>query len=144
MSLFPMTRMSDPFSDLDRMFDLFMSDGLATRNLTKNLAKVPRANVINTENGYAIELAAPGFSRGDFNIDVNDNVLTVSVTCEDGPEYVKNLRSREFSYESFSRSWSLSKGVMIDGIEAHYEAGILSVSIPAETKKSMNRTIDVS
>ena len=144
MSLFPMTRISDPFPELDRVFDLFMNDTAPNRNLTKNLIQTPRANVLSEDSGYAIELAAPGFSRGDFNIEVNDNVLTISASSEDTKEYVNKLTRREFAYSSFSRSWSLPEGTLVEGIEAEYQAGVLNVSIPMESKKSSNRKIQVS
>ena len=104
----------------------------------------PRANVLSEDSGYTIELAAPGFSRGDFDIEVNDDVLTISVSSEDNKEYTNKLTRREFVYSSFSRSWSLPKGTFVERIEAEYQAGILNVSIPMENKKSPNRKIQVN
>jgi HSP20 family protein len=145
MSLFPMTRISDPFPELDRVFDLFMNDSVPSKNLKINQAiQAPRANVLREDKGYTIELAVPGFSRGDFDIDVSDNVLTISVVSEDNKEYTSSLKRREFSYSSFSRSWSLPEGTLAAGIEAEYRAGILNVSIPTETARSTNRKIEVN
>ena len=144
MSLFPTVRISDPFPELDRVFDLFISDTAPTRNPTKNQSMHPRANVLSEDSGYTIELAAPGFSRGDFDIEVNDDVLTISVSSEDNKEYTNKLTRREFVYSSFSRSWSLPKGTFVERIEAEYQAGILNVSIPMENKKSPNRKIQVN
>ena len=146
MSLFPMTRISDPFPELDRVFDLFINNSVPNKGPELNQAiQTPRANVLREDKGYTIELAAPGFSRGDFDIGVNDNVLTISVNrTEDTKEYISNLKRREFSYSSFSRSWSLPEGTLVAGIEAEYQAGILNVSIPTETARSTNRKIEVN
>ena len=88
-------------------------------------------------------MAVPGFSRGDFNINVEDNTLTISVSTEDGPEYLDNLKRREFSYSSFTRSWTLPEGSSIENIAADYEAGILKVAIPAESINQTSRQIEV-
>jgi HSP20 family protein len=88
-------------------------------------------------------MAVPGFSRGDFNIVIEDNALTISVSTEDGAEYLSNLKRREFSYSSFTRSWTLPEGSSIENIVADYEAGILKVAIPAESANLISRQIEV-
>ena len=144
MSLFPVLRMGDSqnlFSDFDNMFDMFLTSPPSGR--VKNAITSPRANILMGDNSYTIELAAPGFSRGDFEIDVNNNTLTISVSSEDGLEYKRNITRREFSYSSFARSWTLPDGVYVDGISAVYNSGILSVSIPSDPQKSKARKIEV-
>jgi len=143
MSLFPVlraTNMRDPFSDFDRLFDAFFTAPRTSENMASN---VPRANLLASDDSYTIELASPGFSRSDFNIEVDNNVLSVSVSSSDGDEYTKNLKRREFSYSSFSRSWSLPENANIEGIDATYEAGILTVNVPVIVNKSSTRKIDV-
>ncbi len=90
----------------------------------------PRANVSKDERGYQISLAAPGLARGDFNIEVSDNVLTISTEND----YKKNENSlkQEYSYHNFSRSWALPENTSIDNITAEYVAGILNLNIPVE------------
>ena len=143
MSLFPVLRatsMRDPFSDFDRLFDAFFT---APRTSEKIATSVPRANLLATDDSYTIELAAPGFSRSDFEIEVDNSVLSVSVSSSDGDEYTKNLKRREFNRGSFSRSWSLPENVNVEGIDAIYEAGILTVNVPVIVSKSSTRKIDV-
>ncbi len=89
----------------------------------------PKANISKDEVGYQISLAAPGLSRTDFDIEVADNILTVSSKNGTNPE--SSLRM-EYSYNDFSRSWSLPETVRVDNITAEYEAGILNVNIPIE------------
>jgi len=156
MSLFPVARMSpyvprmsflgDTVSDFDRIFDNFFHGvpTMASHSPSEKLmANVPRANILTSKEGYLIEMAVPGFSRGDFNINVEDNTLTISVSTEDGPEYLDNLKRREFSYSSFTRSWTLPEGSSIENIAADYEAGILKVAIPAESINQTSRQIEV-
>ena len=90
----------------------------------------PRANVSKDEGGYQISLAAPGLSRSDFNIEISDNVLSISSEND----YKKNENSlrEEYSYHNFSRSWSLPENTKVDGITAEYVAGILNLNIPVE------------
>jgi len=150
MSLFPVTRMSifNPVSDFDRLFDTFLSeryDHEPTRaHVTTNaMSTMPKANILEEKNGYVIELAVPGFSRGDFNLEVNENVLTISVNSEDTKEYTDALKRREYSYTAFTRSWNLPEGVSANMIDAAYSAGILTVNIPVETKTVRKLQIEV-
>ncbi len=147
-SLFPVSRYGNPFDILTSFDDIFdtMIGGMPARNkLTSkmNTLTVPRANVLKHDKGYTIELAVPGFSRSDFNIAVNDNVLTVSSEVEVGSEYTKELTTQEYSYSAFSRSWTLPANAYLKGIDALYEAGILSVTVPVEAASGKSIQIDV-
>jgi len=148
MSLFPVTRVSllgDTVSEFDRIFDNFFGAPVMANHSPseKLMTNVPRANILTNKEGYLIEMAVPGFSRGDFNIVIEDNALTISVSTEDGPEHLSNLKRREFSYSSFTRSWTLPEGSSIENIVADYEAGILKVTIPAESANLISRQIEV-
>ena len=77
-------------------------------------------------------MAAPGFNKKDFNIEINNNVLTVKSEkqteneTKDGEQFTR----REFSYQSFSRSFTLPSSVKGDKISAKYDNGILRIIIP--------------
>ena len=90
----------------------------------------PKANVSKDEKGYQISLAAPGLSRGDFNIEVTDGILSVSTNGNVKSD--KNALRQEYSYHKFSRSWSLPENVVVENISADYIAGILNLNIPVE------------
>jgi HSP20 family protein len=103
-----------------------------------------RANITKTDESYLITLAAPGLSREDFNINVENN--TLSISSEHADESVSkdsNYTTREFSYGAFTRAWSLPEGVNSDAITARYEAGLLKVDIPTEGKTAHKVVIDV-
>ncbi|MDH3650815.1 MAG: Hsp20/alpha crystallin family protein [Saprospiraceae bacterium] len=106
---------------------------------------LPRANVIEKEDAFQIDLAVPGFERSDFKVDVDKDLLTVKVEKDDGrTDEAKRLswKRREFSYTSFTREFKLDKQMNREGIMAHYENGILSLQIPKEIKEA-TRAIEV-
>lgn len=107
----------------DRFFNRFSPAG--------NQAHVPAVNVIEEEKAYRIEVAAPGLSKKDFNLEVEDDVLTISFEREESnKDEQNNYLRREFSARSFKRSFQLPDTVDQDGIQASHEAGILMVSLP--------------
>ena len=114
--------------EFDSIFNALRPRGSTVSVYTGQIT--PKANVSKDERGYQISLAAPGLSRGDFNIEVSDNVLTI-FTESDYKKDENSLR-KEYSYHNFSRSWSLPESVNIDGITAEYTAGILNLNIPVE------------
>lgn len=127
-------------STFDNFFDNFLT---LTQNNKSNYMTVPRANTIKTENGYSIEMAAPGFSRDEFELDIDRNTLTVSVNTEDTADYEKNVTVREYKFQSFTRSWTLPETANIDSIEARYEAGILYIDVPVEAERRSRKAITV-
>ncbi len=93
---------------------------------------VPAVNIIEDDKGVEIDLAAPGLKKDDFEIKVEDNVLTISAhkeeeKLEEGANFIK----KEFGYENFQRSFTLPDNVFdIDKVEAKYEDGVLKIYIP--------------
>ncbi len=101
---------------------------------------VPDANVIETEKDFQIELAAPGMDRKDFNVKVENDTIRISAEKkEEKEEKGKNFRRKEFSYNSFTRSFMLPSNVLADGIDAKYDQGILKLTIP---KKEVSKLAD--
>lgn len=92
---------------------------------------MPDANIVENEKAFTIELAAPGLERNDFKVEVNNGILTISAEKEEErKEEDKNYRRKEFSYNSFSRSFTLPENSLTDKIEAKYENGILRLYLP--------------
>jgi HSP20 family protein len=96
-------------------------------------ANVPAVNIKETDTVFGIELAAPGKKKEDFNVEVDHNVLTISSeerseTNEKDTE--GKYTRREFSYNSFRRSFTLPETVNLDTINASYEDGVLHVTLP--------------
>lgn len=101
--------------------------------LEKFNVTVPAVNIRETEKDFTIELAVPGKKKDDFNVEVNNDVLTVSSETktenEERAEGGKYTR-REFSYSSFKRSFTLPETVDEDKIKASYEDGVLRLALP--------------
>jgi HSP20 family protein len=107
--------------DLDT--DLFDSNG--------GSLVVPNANIAENEKDYKIEVAAPGLEKKDFKVQVENGILTISAEKEEEEkEERKNYKRREFSYRSFSRSFTLPENSLPDKIDAKYDNGILTLSLP--------------
>ena len=108
---------------------------------------VPAVNITDNKDKYQLSLAAPGLKKNDFNINIDGNLLTISSEKEDTKEDKDARHSRmEYSYSSFSRSFTIPEEVQTDKIEAIYEDGILTVSLPRkeEAKKSaVSRQVQV-
>lgn len=129
------TWMSD-FFDTDRFFD---SDWLKKQS-------VPAVNVRETEKAYEIEVAAPGLSKKDFNITVENRVLTISSEKEEEKEAKEeNYTRREFSYSSFSRSFTLPEGVSEEDVKASYADGVLRLAVPKKevSQPKVRKAIEV-
>ncbi|MHC8950125.1 Hsp20/alpha crystallin family protein [Sphingobacterium hungaricum] len=115
----------NPFvnSVFDNLFnDSFITDRLVTR--------VPAVNITETQDSFSIELAAPGLQKSDFKINVDKNVLTISVEKKDEAVVEEKLYSKkEYSYTSFTRSFSLPDSVNYSNIDAAYIDGVLAVTV---------------
>ena len=104
----------------------FANGGIPGKPLT-----VPAVNVVENSNEYKVSLAVPGMKKSDFEIGVQGNMLTISSEKEQTKEEKDEQYTRkEFSYSSFSRSFSLPEDVKQDKIEAVYEEGVLKISLP--------------
>lgn len=135
---FPTLRnsISDLF-DVEKFFDF---NGFETRSL------VPAVNVQESNDKFELEVAAPGLSKKDFNIEVANGVLNISCEKEETKEEKeKNFTRREFSYSSFQRSFTLPPNVNEDDIKAKYEDGLLKITLKKkeETKDDSTKKIDI-
>ena len=117
--------------------DSFLSDKLATR--------VPAVNIAETENEFHIELAVPGLKKEDFKINLDKNVLSISAEKKtENVDAGKKYSKREYSYNSFVRSFTLPETVDHAKIEAEYTDGILKLIVAKkEEAKIQSREIAV-
>jgi HSP20 family protein len=125
------------------VFDRFFSnDALDYVNRSSASARVtmPSVNIREGNESFTIDFAAPGFSKDDFKIELNQDVLTVSSekkTEERTKSDNDHFSCQEFRYSSFSRSFTLPEDVDAEKIDAKYENGILSVLIPKREKATV-------
>ena len=128
---------------LDNFFrkDLF-DDGNTAREGTSMAA----VNICETIEAYNIEVAAPGLKREDFNINLENDVLSIACELNCKESEGKKYSRKEFCYESFKRSFTLPKDVDIEKIGAKYTDGILLITLPKreEAKEKPKREITIS
>ena len=111
--------------------DLFDYDKFFGGSIFKDLEKaMPATNVKETDKEFKIELAAPGFKKEDFKVNLDNDVLSISAeTKDEKKEEGEKYTRREFSYNSFSRSFQLPASANGEKINAKYEDGILKIDI---------------
>ena len=135
------------FWDDDDFFNRSLSNwGLS--NFSDAGTTLPAVNIRETEDSYEVEMAAPGMKKEDFKIELDNNILMIS--SEKADEYEDNEKEkysrREFSYQSFQRSFTLPKEVVDDEkIAAQYQNGVLRLTIPKkeEAKQKPPRKIQI-
>ena len=131
-----------------------LDDFFGNEWVDKTSSTAPAVNVIETDKEYKVEIAAPGLTRDDFKIDINeDNELTVSMEkkVEKNEESEKEGKKhtylrREFPYSSFRQRMILPDNVNVDNIDAKMENGVLTIDIPKKTeeeKRKNMRQIDI-
>lgn len=123
------------------LVDKFFNDSL-TRSGQNSF--VPKVDVIEGEKAFELHVEVPGMKKEDFNIEINDNHLTISGERKFSTEKKeKDFHSIETRYGSFSRSFTLPDTVNADKINAKYNNGILELTLPKDEKKLLKSTIKV-
>ena len=126
----------------------FFGDDLFTRFFENPVnTTMPAVNIKEGKEEFTIEVAAPGFDKKDFKIDLNNNILEISSEKEiKNEENEEKIRRCEFQYASFKRYFTLPDTVESDKIKASYKDGILTIVIPKkdEAKVKPVRQISIS
>jgi len=107
----------------------------------------PAINVVESKNEYRIEVAAPGLDKNDFKINLEKDILTISASKEESKEEKdEKYTHKEFSYNSFTRTFTLPETVEGDKISAEHKKGILTINVPKreEAKVKPAREIAVA
>ena len=127
--------------------DFFNADDFFDRNwLSKWEKEFPAVNIAEDEKKYTVEVVAPGFKKDDFKLKVEEDILTISAESKfeskengKGKEYTR----REYSYNSFTRSFRLPDNVKDDSISASYNDGILNLELP-KSKEQVKASKEIS
>jgi len=108
---------------------------------------IPKVNIYETESEFHVEMAAPGMTKNDFKVELDNNLLTISSqrTYENSEDGKKNFQRREFSFQSFERTFNLPDSADAEKINAKYTDGILRLVIPKkeEAKRKPVKTITI-
>lgn len=114
------------------MKDLFNEfPSTVSKTFREDVLHFPPANIIDKEAAYVIEMAVPGFEKSDFNVNLENNILTISTEKKDeATQKEGKLIRSEFSYRSFKRSFTIDEKIDTENINAKYENGILKLELP--------------
>ena len=143
MSLIKFNRRLPWFNtDISDFFD--SEDFLRDNFWTKSMVEQPALNIKESDKGFEIELAAPGLSKKDFDVTIDNGYLNISgKKSEEKEEKENNYTRREFNYTSFKRSLLLPENVKEEEIKANYDNGILKLTLAkkgeAKTQKSKKK-----
>lgn len=116
---------------------------------TSWMMNVPAVNVVEHQDGFRIEVAAPGLKKEDFKLNLNHNNLTISASQETQKEEAEKgsekYTRREFSYSSFQRTFTLPSSIDAERIQANYTDGLLKIEVPKreEAKVKPPRQIEI-
>jgi HSP20 family protein len=115
------------FEDFFKPWNEFVNTGGSWgRTLT-----TPAVNITENKDNFHVTMAIPGMKKNDFNIDVNGNLLTISSEKEESKDdSTQQYTRREYSYSSFSRSFTLPDDVNKEKIDAVYDDGVLKLTLP--------------
>ncbi|MBS1307482.1 heat-shock protein [Bacteroides clarus] len=124
--------------------DFFDNDWMVKANAT-----APAINVFETEKEYKVELAAPGMTKEDFNVHIdeeNNLVISMEKKTENKEESNKDEKKegrylrREFSYSKFQQTMILPDDVDKEKISAQVENGVLNINLPKFTEQEKEKT----
>jgi HSP20 family protein len=134
------------------LFDDFLNRDLfnwGQSNYSNTGTSLPAVNIKETNEGFEVEMAAPGMKKTDFKVQLEGNMLTISSEKSNHTDENEGdcYSRKEFSYQSFERSFTLPKDVVdVEKINAKYEDGVLQLHIPKmeQAKQKAPKMIQIS
>ena len=129
--------------------DMFRTDWLGgTTNVNSIGTSIPAVNIQESEDNFLVAVAAPGKTKEDFNIELDNDVLTISSEDKkekDTTEKSGRFTRKEFSYSNFKRAFSLPETIDNQKISASYNNGVLEIMLPKkeEAKVQAKRMIEI-
>ncbi|TRX70835.1 Hsp20/alpha crystallin family protein [Carboxylicivirga sp. M1479] len=144
-----LVRVNNSYPQVSNLFNSLLGSEVvneSARLWNSHSVNLPKVNIIESEASFELEVSAPGFEKDDFNVEVENNILTIEASKKE-TEANKSYSRIEFKNDSFKRSFSLSKEKINEsGIEAKYENGILNVMLPIkeEAKAKPKRLVSVN
>ena len=133
----PVTELNTIQNEMNRLFNTFFDQPSPTgRAGAQSRRWIPAMDLVETAEQYVLRADLPGLSDDDVNVQLEDNVLTIS--GERNPQHEQQEEGSyriERAFGSFSRSLTLPDGVDPDGVQAHFDRGVLEIRIPKPEQK---------
>ncbi len=125
-----------PYFGIDQFFNDIPVKEFMNASLRSGFS-TPAANIKENDTQFIIELAAPGFAKGEFDVKIEDKTLRISAEKKANKETSTDRFTRkEFSFEKFTRLFNLPETINLSGISAEYQEGILQVTLPKKTEEA--------
>ncbi|MFZ4058192.1 MAG: Hsp20/alpha crystallin family protein [Ferruginibacter sp.] len=137
----PMTKTFEGFFN-ELLHELPTNFGKTVR---EDVFNYPPVNIIEENDSYQLEIAAPGYEKADFNIALDNNLLSISaekkaITNSEKSKIIRN----EFGYRAFKRSFTVDTKIDTTAIAAKYENGILKLTLPKKDEvKAGTKSISI-
>lgn len=129
-----LVKVNNPLSrSIDGLMKEIFNDFPATfgKSIREDVLQSPPVNIVEKADSYHLELAVPGFEKKDFQVKLENNILTISSEKkEETKEENEKMIRREFSYKSFKRSFTIDEKIDASNINARYDNGILILDLP--------------
>ena len=107
--------------------------------------RTPSVNIIEGKEDFKIEVAAPGMEKKDFSVNIDHNLLTIETKKESKTESKdERYTRREFSFNTFRRSFTLPESIVQEKIDAKYDKGILYIILPKKEEAKVKPTREVA
>jgi len=133
------------FEDMDKLFNEFFTDFPTVRKANGNATRWIPTNIVETNEGFRMEWALPGFEKSDVEIKVEEGVLRIAANKTVEKVEGEKVRRKEFGYTKFENSYRLGEDIDEGAIAANLENGVLTVNLPKkeEAKALPPRTIEI-
>src|SRR5579862_6081446 len=124
-------------NEMNRLFNTFFDQPAQAGRGNGSMRRwVPAMDLVETADHYVLRADLPGLSDGDVNVQLEDNVLTISGERKSEHEDQQEGYYRfERAFGAFSRSLTLPEGVDPDSIQAHFDRGVLEIRVPKPEQK---------
>jgi HSP20 family protein len=123
-------------NEMNRLFNNFFEQPAAGRDSSQSRRWMPPMDLIETTDHYVLRADLPGLSDEDVNVQLEDNVLTISGERSARHEHdAQGYYRIERGFGSFTRSLTLPDGVDAEAVQAHFDRGVLEITIPKPEQK---------
>ena len=143
----PVTELNSIQNEMNRLFNTFLDQpSSGGRGAGGQRRWIPAMDLIETADHWTLRADLPGLSGEDVNVQLQDNVLTVSgERAAESEQQQEGYYRLERAFGAFSRSLTLPEGVEADGVKARFDRGVLEITVPKpEQKKPRQVRISVS
>ena len=145
-----LVRFYQPQSNVTRSLVDELMNSFSTSNYDENHAEDckcrPATNISENDKEFRMEFLLPGFTKEDVQLNIHENLLTVKVELPEDNEDKKNgyvYRQRQFGKFNFERKFRVPKTVAADKIAAHFNNGVLELTLPKKEEAVEKSPVDI-